>query len=644
MPDLEIVIRTKAELAGAKAALESLEKQIGAAKVLGRSHADLEAQRSKAASLISAAEGSLGGGGMLGGMAAKLATFSTVVAGLKKAVSEYAAAESQVAGLDAALAQNGLLTDSYRERLQKLAGEFQKTTAIADDQWLGVLTRLTQFGADETNIDRYAEGVKNLAGIMGGDVQSAANAMSRAMQGNFEMFSRYGIRVEEAGTQTERMSRLMEQLAQRGGGQLEARASSLVGMWAKLKNGTSDLFESLGGLVARTGVLQDLLEGLAIMASWTAERLGGVIPPLEGLRNASAKTAQSANDAASASKRHAEALDEVRQQARAATEALTAENAQLEKQKGLADREASARMDLELAVVNAREKSGQLSGPAAEVARSQIRARFAAEEAQREDELLAKLESNSRKRLEALQNEISETGRLLVMEEQRLEVATKLAESDAQRQETITRIRQLESQLASVDAKIADQPTAKDGLWKWLWTGGQVFRTGALKQERSNLLHAIELNWADLRNATPGRAALREAAPSDLGSVSDESNRATLRRLKLDALSEIQASEAPHLRREIVGYQAQRGSSARVFGLQSTAEFIRSESSLRDAQAAAARESIQSIKGEGQAVTRSIQQLGASYRNELAGIRAEILKLTRQSAASEGWARNARTP
>lgn len=143
--------------------------------------------------------------------------FSATLTAAVKSLQEFAAAQRNVAALDAVLAQNGQLTDEYRERLQELAGQLQRTTAIADDQWVAVLTKLTQFGANPGNIERYAAAVKNLAGIVG-DVDTAATLVSRALQGNFEMFSRYGISVGEAGSQTEKLDNLMRQLAQRGGG------------------------------------------------------------------------------------------------------------------------------------------------------------------------------------------------------------------------------------------------------------------------------------------------------------------------------------------------------------------------------------------------------------------------------------------
>jgi hypothetical protein len=81
-----------------------------------------------------------------------------------------------------------------------------------------------------------------LAGIIGGDIVSAAEMFSKAMSGQFEMFTRLGIRIEKTGTQTEQLNALMLQLAQKGGGVLEAQSKTLTGQWQQLTNSVSDLF------------------------------------------------------------------------------------------------------------------------------------------------------------------------------------------------------------------------------------------------------------------------------------------------------------------------------------------------------------------------------------------------------------------
>ena len=261
-----------------------------------------------------------GGGGVLGDLLgeipggqalAKLASgpvgaLAIVGGGIATAIGQYAEAELAITKLDAALAQNGLLTNENREKYAELASQLQETTGVAQGEWMGVLTRLTQFGSNPQTLGIDTEAVKNLAGLMGGDVQQAANAYTRALQGNFEMFSRYGIVLEKTGTQTEKLQKLQEQLAQRGGGQLEASSKTLIGQWGTLKNNTSDLMEALGGFFQKALGGSDILYGLSTSAAWLAKQFASVIPSVEGMDNKTASLARSALEAEENTKQLAE--------------------------------------------------------------------------------------------------------------------------------------------------------------------------------------------------------------------------------------------------------------------------------------------------------------------------------------------------
>ena len=60
-------------------------------------------------------------------------------AGATAAVHEWAIAQERVTMMDAALAQQGQLTDENREKYQELTSQLQKLTSIADEEWASVL-------------------------------------------------------------------------------------------------------------------------------------------------------------------------------------------------------------------------------------------------------------------------------------------------------------------------------------------------------------------------------------------------------------------------------------------------------------------------------------------------------------------------
>jgi len=273
---------------------------------------------------------------------------ATALFAAKKGVEEFAQAQDVWAGMDAALAQTGQLTDTNRARINAYAGDLQNLTGIADDTWTSALQGVIQFGGQVGEIDKHADAIKNYAGLLNGDVAGAAEGYKRALSGNFMMFTRLGFEVDANASKTQNLTRLWEFLAQRGGGQLEARGKTLSGQWLALKNSVGDLFEAFGRWMAQSGVLQSVLYGLGRSAAWLAEKLGGVPPALEGLQNAQKKTVQSSDDAAAAADGHATAIDRVKAASDAAKASLDKQRAAAEQLAAFEDKKADLQMAIDL--------------------------------------------------------------------------------------------------------------------------------------------------------------------------------------------------------------------------------------------------------------------------------------------------------
>lgn len=303
---IEYEIKTNADLKAFRETAASLRQQIVATQAAGKDAKALKEQLDQVTGSLSkvgtmrrtgfALEGLtanipilgqfVAGLNGLGGPIALATTAATALVGtLTAATRAFSGAQDKMAKMDAVLANAGTLTDAYREQLQDLAGTLQDATAIADDDWLGVLAKLSQFGADSSNIEQYSDAVKNLAGIIGGDITTAGDLMARAIQGNFEMLGRYGINVEKSGTQTERLDSLMAQLATRGGGVLEAQGKTLSGQWRQLALALDDLMEGIGNLIARTGILQATMGLLTGTLKVLQSIFPSLIPATEGLQN-----------------------------------------------------------------------------------------------------------------------------------------------------------------------------------------------------------------------------------------------------------------------------------------------------------------------------------------------------------------------
>ena len=201
---------------------------------------------------------------VLAGLAAgAIATAAAGIWQLTKALKEFASQELGEADVVSALKAMGQYTDEYREKLFNLANQYQKTTGIADDMWLKAAGQLTRFGMNAGNVDQVFNALKNLAGLMDGNFDTALSAMSRAMEGEFGMFSRYGIVIETTGDKITDLNNLMLMLEQKGAGLLEARAETLAGKWQSLKNAISDFREEIGRTVTEASGLKDGLQWLA---------------------------------------------------------------------------------------------------------------------------------------------------------------------------------------------------------------------------------------------------------------------------------------------------------------------------------------------------------------------------------------------
>jgi hypothetical protein len=331
----------------------------------------------------------VGGAGLVAvGVAATAAAAALV--GAKKALHEYGESEDVVAGLDAALARQGLLVEGVRAKYQELAGQLQQTTGIADEKWTEVLTRLTAFGSTPDSIEKDAEAVKNLAGLMGGNLESAAEAVSKALAGEFQAFQRLGIQVPEHASQTEKLNFLYQQLATVGGGQLEARSKTLSGQFQLLGANIGDVFEGIGGMISRSGILQSITESLNNGFKQVAANLGGIVPKLSGIINLFNRASGPIQNSADALKSYGDRLKEDKDLADATTAAIGRQLQAMQRLAAQQDELTDAKMASDLADVDDDEAHGRKSPIEAKKARSAIRLKAADEKFSRSQDLQAK--------------------------------------------------------------------------------------------------------------------------------------------------------------------------------------------------------------------------------------------------------------
>ncbi len=310
------------------------------------------------------------------------------IEGVKKGVEEFSKIEVADTKLDQALAQAGQLTDAYREKLQGLGKELQETSGIAEERWMAVLARLTQFGADDTNIEEYSKAVENLAGLMGGNIERAGMIFTRAMNGNTAVLGRLGIQVDKTASSHEKLEQIMAQLAQKGGGQLEAQTKTISGQFTALEHATADLFKGIGNLVSRTEVLQVTLhlagEALKFFAGFfpstvkEVEGLTNKLPPLKDelghVRAAADDAGEEMGDMGDSAQGAAGGLETAGKAAGKAKDEFEEAADAAKKLREQQDQLADARTALALAKITAAEDRGQISKGDADQQRAGVRA------------------------------------------------------------------------------------------------------------------------------------------------------------------------------------------------------------------------------------------------------------------------------
>jgi hypothetical protein len=343
-----------------------------------------------------------------------------------ESLKEYATAEERVASLDAALAQRGQLTDLLRTKLQHLASAQQQLTGIASASWLEVITRLVQAGAAGDNIDKLLEGTKNLAGMMQGDLQAASMAIGKALNGNFDQFTRLGIEFSDNATKAQKLDQLWRELAARGGGQLEARNDTLKGSFRNLKNETTDLLQGLGSLFVAIVPVKGAINGVASAVHWLNGLFSSTIPKSDALKNSMRSTGAAMESVEEIVKRYAKKLEDLKSANTAlATETDRATEA-MRKQMQIDNDVDAANADALLKRVDMDEKGGRLTPTQAATRRTQIKRDLDEKKFKREQELRSREIGNLSAREEQLTQTGAEANEDAIKQKDKLDELTRL--------------------------------------------------------------------------------------------------------------------------------------------------------------------------------------------------------------------------
>jgi hypothetical protein len=178
-------------------------------------------------------------------------------------INEAAEYEKAVKGLEAAFALTGRTMPGMANNLKRYGTELEKLGLEEDDVIIKAESLLLQLtNHDEKGIKAATRGAVGLASVFGMDVVSAAEMVAKGMEGNYLMLNRLIPAIRNATTEEGKRAEMMKTFES-----LYARAiadtETYAGQVKKLGLEWKSAKQALGESILETGVLQDLVAGLA---------------------------------------------------------------------------------------------------------------------------------------------------------------------------------------------------------------------------------------------------------------------------------------------------------------------------------------------------------------------------------------------
>lgn len=200
---------------------------------------------------------------------AALGIGTALAGGLAVAVGQFVEADTQSRKLDNSIANSTQTFTNNGEALRTLADEMQRKTAADGDAVISAESLLVQFGLTEDQIKSLVPLTVDLSRKMGVDMDTAARAVGKAMNGSAGALSKMGIQVDAAKLKVDPLNAVMEALQQTVGGFAEGELQTASGQFEHLKVQLGDLVEAVGA--GAYEVFGPLVGGISDLVSATGD-------------------------------------------------------------------------------------------------------------------------------------------------------------------------------------------------------------------------------------------------------------------------------------------------------------------------------------------------------------------------------------
>lgn len=258
---LQIII--DADSRGAQKELEKIGTT--AQKELGKAETATARAAGQLKSIGTAA--ALGGAAVIGGLGA-LALASD------DADKQVTKLENSIKGSNATFSNNG-------KALTDLAEGLQQVTAADADAIIGAQSLLVQMGLTEDQVKTITPLVVDLSRKMGVDLDTAAKAVSKAVDGSGGALKKMGINLDSSKLAADGFGTTVEGLRQAVGGFAGQEAQTFSGQLERLKNNLGDIGESVGKGAA--GVLGAFTQGAADASAALNDLNPGILTAVGGI-------------------------------------------------------------------------------------------------------------------------------------------------------------------------------------------------------------------------------------------------------------------------------------------------------------------------------------------------------------------------
>ncbi len=158
--------------------------------------------------------------------------------------------EESILSLNQALRNTGQFSEEASERIQASAAEIQALTKAGDEAIIQGTASLAQL-ATQLDPDQLIAAQRAVVGIadtfLKGDIEGAALLVGKSIGSSTNALTRYGIQLDTAATQEEKLQQLLEQSAGFFATS-QARTQGLAGTLAQASNAAGDVQETIGEL------------------------------------------------------------------------------------------------------------------------------------------------------------------------------------------------------------------------------------------------------------------------------------------------------------------------------------------------------------------------------------------------------------